>query len=196
MAKTVTLKTIYLFALTVFIVLGSLNDAAAQNASPVDIISASAMPSDSAPDNGGATTHPPVRLTPDKSELIRLDSKAASIIVGNPAHLSVLAESAETLVLVPRQPGATYITVLGQNGDVIMARHVIVASPQKKYVRIRKSCAGGAEGCQTTQVYYCPDMCHEINIETGAADPADMPGAEAMANGAQTDPFDPEASEE
>lgn len=106
-------------------------------------------------------THPPVRLTPDKSELIRLDRKASTVLVGAPAHLNILPEGPNTLVLIPRAPGATYFTVLDEENKVIMQRHVIVASPKEKYVRIRKSCAS-SKGCQPTQVYYCPDMCHEI----------------------------------
>jgi hypothetical protein len=106
-------------------------------------------------------THPPVKLTPDKSELIRLDRKASTVLVGAPAHLNILPEGPNTLVLIPRAPGATYFTVLDGENKVIMQRHVIVASPKEKYVRIRKSCAT-SKGCQPTQVYYCPDMCHEI----------------------------------
>ena len=48
-------------------------------------------------------------------------------------------------------------------GNVVMQRHVIVASPKEKYVRVRRSCATAEnKNCQTTQVFYCPDMCHEI----------------------------------
>jgi hypothetical protein len=107
-------------------------------------------------------THPAVKLTPDKSELIRLGGQATTVLVGNPAHLTVLPEGPDTLVLIPKAPGATYFTVLNEDGKVIMQRHVIVASPKEKYVRIRKSCATAEGGCQPTQVYYCPDMCHEI----------------------------------
>jgi hypothetical protein len=120
-------------------------------------------------------THPPVKLTPDKSELIRLDRKASTVLVGAPAHLNILPEGPNTLVLIPRAPGATYFTVLDGENKVIMQRHVIVASPKEKYVRIRKSCAT-SKGCQPTQVYYCPDMCHEIilndkqGIETAKSD--------------------------
>ena len=120
-------------------------------------------------------THPPVTLTPDKSELIRLDRKASTVLVGAPAHLNILPEGPNTLVLIPRAPGATYFTVLDEENKVIMQRHVIVASPKEKYVRIRKSCAS-SKGCQPTQVYYCPDMCHEIilndkqGIETAESD--------------------------
>lgn len=125
-------------------------------------------------------THGEVRLTPDKSEIITLDGKASTIIVGNPTHLSIMADSAERLVLVPRTPGATYFSVLDKNGKVIMQRHVIVASPKEKYMRIRKSCAGSdADSCNPTQVYYCPDMCHQIL--TSEEDPnAGSPDAAAL----------------
>jgi hypothetical protein len=56
------------------------------------------------------------------------------------------------------------VTILDKQGNVLMQRHVIIASPQKKYVRIRKPCIGDAEGCEPTQVYYCPDMCHKVNV--------------------------------
>ncbi len=111
------------------------------------------------------TTHPIVRLTPDKSELIRLEKDAASIIVGNPAHINVIADSAKTLVIVPRLPGATHFTVLGKQGQVIMQRHVIVASPKEDYVRIKRTCSGDDDECAKTSVFYCPDMCHEISVE-------------------------------
>ena len=139
--------------------------AAAQEAAP--LAQTDILPVKSAAEAGIAVdenspTHPPVRLTPDKSELIRLDRKAGTVIVGNPAHLNILPEGANTLVLVPRAPGATYFTALDEYNKVIMQRHVIVASPKEKYVRIRRSCASSSSGCQPTQVYYCPDMCHEI----------------------------------
>ncbi len=112
------------------------------------------------------TTHQLVRLTPDKSELIRLDAEAASIIVGNSAHINVIADSSKTLVLVPRIPGATHFTVLGKDGEIIMQRHVIVASPKEDYVRIKRTCNDNVENCQNTSVFFCPDMCHEIGIAT------------------------------
>ena len=131
------------------------------------------LPAKSAPESvnldTGHSTHPPIKMTPDKSELLHLDQAAGTVIIGNPLHLNVLADSAKTLVLVPRQPGATYMMILDTRGDVIMQRHVLVAAPKERYVRIRRSCAGaGTEGCQQTQVYYCPDMCHEILMGTEA----------------------------
>ncbi len=113
-----------------------------------------------------ATTHPMLRLTPDKSDIVRLDRNAVSVIVGNPQHLSVVLDSPKTLVLIPRGAGATYFTVLDDKGEVVMQRHVVVASPKKNYVRIRRSCANdtgrGRSDCQPTSVYFCPDICHEV----------------------------------
>ena len=110
-------------------------------------------------------THPMMRMTPDKSEMVPLEKAAYSIIVGNPVHLSVLMDSPNLLVLVPKQPGATHFTVLDSEGKVIMQRHVIVASPKTDYIRVRRSCQlAGETECQPTRVYYCPDMCHETLI--------------------------------
>lgn len=118
-------------------------------------------------------THPPLKLTPDKSELVRLNKEAASVVVGNPAHITVLLDTPKLAVVVPRQAGATHFSILDKEGNVIMQRHVIVASPRKNYVRIRRSCSKAAQGvaCQPTSVYFCPDMCHEIGSGSGGNSP-------------------------
>jgi len=140
------------------------SSARAENKKVIDILPAvsaadgvqSSIPKD--------TTHAIIRLTPDKSEMIRLDKPAGSIIVGNPAHINVIADSSTTLVIIPRTPGATHFTVLGKTGEIVMQRQVIVASPKEDYIRIRKTCAEDAEDCEKTSVFYCPDMCHEIEL--------------------------------
>ena len=113
-------------------------------------------------------THPPLKLTPDKSEIIKINRPAASIIIGNPNHLTILADSSKRLVAVPRAPGATSFTILDKDGEVIMQRHAIIAAPKQEYLRIRKTCANsGDNNCQETSVFYCPDMCHELMMNTG-----------------------------
>jgi hypothetical protein len=135
---------------------------------PVDIIPASSMEKTGASYDDSSHTHPPIKLTPDKSELLRLDQPAGSIIIGNPNHLSILADTSQILVLIPRVPGATHFTILDREGNVMMQRHAIIASPQEKYIRVRNSCAGaGDAACETTQVFYCPDMCHKIALSNG-----------------------------
>jgi Flp pilus assembly secretin CpaC len=115
-------------------------------------------------------THPMIRLTPEKSEIIRLDEEARSIIVGNPVNLSVLMDNTKTLILVPQVPGATHFTVLDKSGKVIMQRHVIVASPKEQYLRVRRTCAMAGGACEETSVYYCPDgdMCEPVAVPARA----------------------------
>lgn len=113
-----------------------------------------------------SATHPVLNLTQDKSEMVRLDSDAASVIVGNPNHVSVLLDTPTTLVVVPRAAGASHFTVIGKDGEVIMQRHVVVGGGKEQYVRIRRSCGSNSRGCEATSVYFCPDMCHEVKENT------------------------------
>ncbi len=145
-----------------------------------------------APEN---TTHPIVRLTPDKSELIHLDGEAGSIIIGNPLHINVIADSSTTLVIVPRSPGATHFTVLSKQGEVLMQRHVIVASPKENYIRVKKTCReDSGDDCQKTNVFYCPDMCHEIGLaqddekSSDDSDSKDDAGGNDKSGGNSNDP--------
>lgn len=159
----------------------------------VDIIRADETPRLEKEYNAVSETHPPIRLTPDQSQIVRLDSPAGSVIIGNSAHLNILADSQNTLVLVPRAPGASHFTVLDRHSAIIMQRHVIVAGPQKEYIRIRQSCATADEGCQPVRMYYCPDMCHEIAINPEGEAPA-TPSAEdveAAGGSASAPPEDP-----
>ena len=112
-----------------------------------------------------ATNDDILRITPDKSELIRFEEEIGSIIIGNPLHINAVADSSKTLVIIPRTPGATHFTVLNKDGEVLLKRHVIVASPEEEYIRVKRVCAGGNINCQETSVFYCPDMCHEIGLK-------------------------------
>lgn len=115
----------------------------------------------------GNETHDALELTPDKSELIYLDEDVGSIIIGNPTHINVMADTSRSIVVVPRKPGATHFVILGKNGQVMMQRHVIVAAPTKDYVRIKRVCNDGGKTCEETSVFYCPDTCHEIGLDNG-----------------------------
>lgn len=163
----------------------------------VDILSAATAQ----PSNDGTPTSedtaPPLRVTPDKSEIIKLEADAASVIVGNPDHISVLAESPRLLVVVPKATGASYFTVLDAKGAVIMQRHVIVGSPKDNYVRVKKTCQTSSvdnktQGdCKLTSVYYCPDMCHNIGEEQGGANASDSAEAQSGTSSADTAKEDP-----
>lgn len=111
------------------------------------------------------TDYPDLRLTSDKPVVLKLDADAANIIVGNTDHVGVLPDNPRNLVLIPRQPGSTFLQVMDSEGQTIMQRHIIVgvAKPKENYVRVRRSCRGD-EDCEQYSMYYCPGMCHEMGI--------------------------------
>lgn len=122
-----------------------------------------------------------IRLTPDRSEIIRLSQEVGSVVIGNPQTLSVFVDTPQSLVLVPKTAGATYFTVLDKTGNVIMERHVIVAAPKRGYVRIRTGCMGKeSDSCNPTRMYYCPQgsMCHDVPMASDAGKSQDKTAKE------------------
>lgn len=122
------------------------------------------MMGDSALTKQDSDEAPPLRITSDKAEVIQLDRDAVNIVVGSDKNLRVVPDTNRTLILIPKQPGSTYFKALDNQGKVIMQRHVIVGSPKNEYIRIRRACVNGADGCKEYSVYYCPDMCHEVSV--------------------------------
>lgn len=107
----------------------------------------------------------PLRLSLDKSEILRFDQDIGSIILGNSVPASVLMDTSQTVVVVPKAIGATHVTILGKDGRVLMDRHIIVDSSGKGYVRIRTTCIGKEKGCTPNRSFYCPQgLCAEIMV--------------------------------
>lgn len=141
-------------------------------------------------------THPILRIAPDKTEIVKLDEDANSIIIGNPAHMNILMDNSRTLLIAARQPGATYFSVLNRDGKVIMSRHVIVTGPKENYIRIRRTCSAygslsninSGQGCEPNTVFYCPtgSMCHEVRLLAGQANNNGQPGA-SVPSGSSSD---------
>jgi hypothetical protein len=73
-------------------------------------------------------------------------------------------DNSKLLILVGKEPGATHMTILDDNGEIIMQRYILVSSPNKKYVRIRRNCT--SEDCEDLSVYYCPGICHQVIVNT------------------------------
>jgi Flp pilus assembly secretin CpaC len=133
-----------------------------------------------------------MKITLDKAEIIQLDRDVVNVIVGSDKNLRVVPDTNRTLVLIPKQPGSTYFKALDNEGHVIMQRHVIIGSPKSEYIRIRRACVNGADGCRQYSVYYCPDMCHEVSVsqdekKSSPAVPADAPSYRSPANGSSED---------
>lgn len=114
----------------------------------------------------------PLRISLDRPEIVRLDRDAVNVVVGSNENLRVVPDTNKTLLLIAKKPGSTYFQALDVDGKVIMQRHVIIGSPNKNYIRIRRACANGVEGCKQYSVYYCPDICHEVNVVQDTSGPA------------------------
>lgn len=104
-----------------------------------------------------------IQLTPDRTEIVRLEQDAASVVVTNPAHAQVMMETPRLLLVMPRTPGSTSLFVLDKDGKTIFERDIIVSGTTKPYVRIRKSCNQGDNNCNTDSYFYCPDGCYEVS---------------------------------
>ncbi|MCB9990828.1 MAG: pilus assembly protein N-terminal domain-containing protein [Rhodospirillales bacterium] len=142
----------------------SLSPAHAQDSSaPQDLMPPQATVSVDATFSPSEETHPPLRLTPDKSEILEVNRNVNRVIIGNDVHMNILMDSSRRMVVIPRMPGATYFTLLDENGKIIMQRYAIVANPKEKYLRIREPCTGTGD-CMPIRMFYCPGMCHEIAI--------------------------------
>ena len=120
---------------------------------------------------------PPLRISPDKPEIIQLDRDAVNVLVGSEETLRAVPDTNRTIVLIPKKPGATFFKATDADGKIIMQRHVIVGSPAtgaSQYIRVRRACAGDDKNCKQFSVYYCPDMCHEVNVVQGAEGSGNM----------------------
>jgi hypothetical protein len=130
-----------------------------------------------------------IRLTPDRTRILRLDQDAASVIVTNPAHASVVMDNPRLLVVMPREPGTTSFTVLDREGKTILERNVIVTGAQQKYVRVRRMCAEGDSSCTSSAYYYCPDGCYEVRpvVDDGGSNIPPVASANAPASSSDED---------
>jgi hypothetical protein len=128
----------------------------------------------------------PLRLTSNKNEIIRLNQDAASVIVNNPEHATVMLDSARLLIVMPHLPGTTSFTVLNSHDEVVLQKDIIVTNVQPKYVRVRRICSGNDAACVPAAYYYCPDGCYEVTPAASGDGSTPPPPAAAAANAANS----------
>ncbi len=133
--------------------------------------------------------YPLLRLTPDKPETVQLDRAAVNVLIGNDTHLQIIPDTSRNLILMPRKPGTTYFKALDAAGEVIMQRHVVIAPPKHNYVRIRRACSADQRDCKAYSMYYCPDICHEMDVAQPATTGAPLAPPD-MVSTAVTPPMD------
>lgn len=104
-------------------------------------------------------------------QLLALNEDAASVIVGNPAHVAVVMDTPRTMMIVPKAPGMTRVIAIGRNGNVLFNEAVIVGGPEEDFIRIQNACINGGDTCQQFQTYYCEpgERCHNVGMIRPAA---------------------------
>lgn len=103
-----------------------------------------------------------IKMQTERPVVVKLEEDVANILIGNDLYLNIFPDSRRTLILMPLNPGATFFRALDADGNTIIEKRVIVASPKQNYIRVRQACGGDDELCSFQSIYYCPDMCHNV----------------------------------
>ena len=117
------------------------------------------------------SVHASIEVSPDGPRVVSLSQDAASVIIGNPAHASVVMENPRLMMINAGIPGMTRLTVLGRDGKVIMSDNIIVNGPTQDMIRVRNACINGGEGCQPTKMFFCEEgkQCHNVIVNEPTA---------------------------
>lgn len=105
----------------------------------------------------------PLKLAPNSIEFLDFEKDISSIIVSSPDLLDISVENSKRVMIRPLTTGATSLTVLSLDGQIIYKKDILVNDRHGKFIRIRRFCdVDGAGGdCATTDTYFCPDGCYE-----------------------------------
>lgn len=99
-----------------------------------------------------------IKLSPTKAEILRLPRDAGTVIVGNPSYVSALLDSPKLVVLVPQQVGSTSLTILDQEGNVLIDQDILISPYETGQVKIKRGCLAGA-ACPSDEYYQCAENC-------------------------------------
>lgn len=94
----------------------------------------------------------------DEATLVRLDTPAGEVIVGNPSVADVTVQSSGMLVITGKSFGMTNMIVLDAKGTEIINKKLVVQSDPSRYVSLQRG--------PSRQSYACGAKC----------EPALMPG--------------------
>lgn len=90
----------------------------------------------------------------DQARVIRLESDAAQIIVGNPSIADVAAQSARLLVITGKSYGSTNLIALDSGGREIFSARLGVREEDSRQVTLYKGTA--------RQSYHCAPNCQPV----------------------------------
>ncbi|MEL6287787.1 MAG: pilus assembly protein N-terminal domain-containing protein [Pseudomonadota bacterium] len=90
----------------------------------------------------------------DQVRLLRLEDKAASVIVGNPSIADVSIQNGKLLAVTGKTFGITNLIILDRAGRVMMDRRLLVSSDEQKIVKLTRG--------NLSQTYNCAPKCQPV----------------------------------
>jgi hypothetical protein len=104
-----------------------------------------------APDAAPAAIAEMVSVNVDQAKLVKLPSRVATIVVGNPLIADVALQTGGIVVVTGKGYGATNFIAMDRTGEVLVDRVIQVSGPTDKVVTIYR----GVE----RESYSCMPMC-------------------------------------
>lgn len=83
----------------------------------------------------------------DKTRLIRLDSDANIVLIGNPNIADVAIENPRLLFLVGREPGETNLIILDEGGSEILSQPIVVIPTVDRHVTLYRATGESTLSC-------------------------------------------------
>jgi Flp pilus assembly secretin CpaC len=89
-----------------------------------------------------------VRVTIDFAKIIRLESPASTVIVGNSGIVEAAIEDDKTMILTGQAPGSTNIIVMDIDGNEVENVRVVVASDTRELTTVYQGTKRQSFSCQ------------------------------------------------
>ena len=88
-----------------------------------------------------------IAVNVDQAKLVRLPTKVATIVVGNPLIADVALQSGGVVVVTGKGYGATNFIAMDRGGEVVMDRIIQVAGPTDQIVTVYRGLGRDSYSC-------------------------------------------------
>jgi hypothetical protein len=99
---------------------------------------------------------PALAVSLDEARIVRLDTQAHAVVVGNPAIADAIVHDGRNLIITARAFGSTNLIVLDRRGEVVLERMVDVTQPRSTWVTVQRGDA--------LETYSCAPNCRRTPV--------------------------------
>lgn len=89
--------------------------------------------------NDAATTRPILRVKLDEARVLRLDTQAASLVIGNPAIADATVHDGRTIIITGKSFGTTNIIAIDRAGNIVAERQIQVQQPESSILTVQRA---------------------------------------------------------